>query len=269
MKIWGIINITPDSFVPESRKSGSDAVHYAEEMLSHGADVVDLGAESSRPFSTPLPADEEWSRLEPPLKALRKSLGDSIFSTQVSVDTWKPEIAQKCLDLGVGIINDIRAGQTGEMLELISRYKSTIVLMHSQGTPETMQVDPRYDNVTREVFNFLNERSNEALKHGISKDHIIWDFGIGFGKTTEHNLELLQNIDHFCQGPYPIMAGVSRKSFIGKLLGLPDPKDRKEATMILHTYLALHRVSILRVHDIEETVLVRKLTCSLYPGSLQ
>jgi len=267
MEVWSIINATPDSFLAESRKQGVDAVKAAVDHLQQGVDVVDIGAESSRPFSTPLPPDEEWNRLQPILVDLKKEVGDAAFNHRVSVDTWKPEIARRAMDLGVSIINDIRGGGEKGMFETVQEYDATIVLMHSQGTPETMQVNPVYNDVVDEVYTFLKYRSNEAETTGIDKKKIIWDFGIGFGKTPEHNLDLLKNLNIFLASGHRLMAGVSRKSFIGKLLNLPEPEQRKDPSLVLHTYLALHRVSILRVHDIKETLMMRALLKSLSPLS--
>lgn len=227
--------------------------------LEAGADVLDIGAESSRPFSDPISAEEEWSRLGEPLQLLKNELGAETFSKQVSIDTYKPETAAKVLDMGVSFINDIGGGRENKMLQLVASYEASIVLMHALGPPKTMQENPSYADVTAEVLQFLEEATRRALSAGISDDKIIWDYGIGFGKRLEDNLTLLKESRRFRQNGRKLMAGISKKSFIGAMLGLEDIEARKDPTLILHTYLALQGVDILRVHDIQETEYIRQI----------
>lgn len=257
-EIWGVLNITPDSFYQASR-AGSNFIDTATKMLRAGADKLDIGAESSRPFSEPVSAEEEWARLEPPLTSLKQHLTPQEFSSIVSIDTYKAITARRALELGVRIINDISAGADTGMFEAVAEYKAAIVLMHAGGTPQTMQVDPQYSDVIKEVFNYLEERSRLALTAGIEKENIIWDAGIGFGKTVNHNVALIKNARTFLNSGYPVMYGISRKSFIGKILGLTDPAERLTGTIAVHVYLALQGVSILRVHDITESVQTVKM----------
>jgi len=263
MQIWSIFNITPDSFYAKSRYDAKTLIHIASNALRDGADVLDVGAESSRPFSEPVSAQEEWDRLEEPLYLLKKKLSTKEFSTQISIDTYKSEIAEKVLQMGVRIINDISAGSQENMFDLLAQYNAKVVLMHSLTTPDKMQIDPQYDDVVKEVFSFLEKRTELAMKAGIKEENIIWDFGIGFGKKVEHNLLLLKNIAQFKSAKFKLMAGVSRKSFLGKILNLEAPEDRNIATVIMHTYLALHNIDILRVHDTNEALQVKNLLSAI------
>ena len=258
-QIWSVINLTPDSFYKGSRFRSSNFLSFAENSFEEGVDVLDIGAESSRPFSKRISADEEWLRLEGPLKELKKAVGDSCFSHRVSIDTCKPEIAERCLDLGIGIINDITGLESNKMTQLVSDYGARIVIMHSRGRPKTMQRNVRYQDVTSEIQIFLEKQTLKAIKKGIHPKNIIWDYGIGFGKEVHHNLKLLKDTRKFKGKGYPIMVGLSRKSFIGKILNLQDPEQREGASLVLHTYLALEGVDILRVHDVRETCQMRIL----------
>ncbi len=259
-QIWAVLNLTPDSFYQGSIVSKEDFLHRASQFLEMGADVLDIGAESSRPFSKPISWEEEWNRLYAPLNDLKKILGKDDFFNKVSVDTYKPEITKKCLQMGVGIINDISGLKNNKMLDLISDFSARVVIMHSKGTPKNMQINPIYTDVVSEVLEFLHDRSKNAIQKGVLAKNIIWDYGIGFGKTVEHNLELLKNSYKFKRDGYSLMAGISRKSFIGKILGLTDTDQRGPASLILNTYLVLKQwVDILRVHDVKEIVQMRTL----------
>jgi len=258
-KIWAVLNLTPDSFYPESRVTHKDFVNRCVECLSQGADVLDIGAESTRPFSQALGFREEWDRLEAPLTDLRLEIGQSEFSKRVSIDTYKAETAQKVLELGVGFINDVSGGKSSELLKLTAQYDAGIVLMHSRGEPADMQVNPQYTDVGIEILEFLRMQSEKAIHCGVAKNKIIWDVGIGFGKLLEHNLQLLKNTDIFRSDGFPLMVGISRKSFIDKLLNIPSAEQRRDPTIIINTYLALHQVDILRVHDIKDADLIRKI----------
>ncbi len=257
------MNLTPDSFYPGSRIDAGNFVARALQYLKDGAGVLDIGAESSRPGSDPVSAEDEWNRLHGPLISLKDHLGPERFKQVVSIDTYKGETAQKALEMGVGIINDISGGADEELLKAVAGYEAQLVLMHSKGSPKTMQDNPQYEDVVEEVLGFLNERSEKALSAGVKKENIIWDYGIGFGKTLEHNLALLNAGERFRANGFRLLAGVSRKSFIGKLLAIDDVERRKDPTMIIHTYLALRGVDILRVHDVAETAMIRKIVMAI------
>lgn len=250
-EIWAVINLTPDSFYAPSRIQADEITQIANKFLAEGADKLDIGAESSRPGSEPVSAQEEWARLEKALLELKKKWGKTFLQEKVSVDTYKAEVAQNALQLGVGCINDIQGGQDPDMFSVIARYGAEFVIMHMKGKPKTMQDNPTYGNVVEEVLEFLKTQSQKAIAAGISREKIIWDYGIGFGKTVEHNLKLLAHTELFLQHGYRLLVGISRKSFLGKLLDVPRPEDRKEASLVLQTYLALKNVSILRTHDVK------------------
>lgn len=263
MKIWAIVNITPDSFYNKSRVDSRTFLSQCQKFLEEGADVLDIGAESTRPQSNPVSAEEEWLRLNQSLSELKKFLGTDLFSKIVSIDTYKLETAKKALEMGVRIINDVSGGRDMNLLKTIAEFNSKIVLMHSIKTPKIMQEDPQYSNVVTEVYNFLSTQSTLAETVGVSRQNIIWDFGIGFGKTLGHNLKLLSNIEFFKKSGYPLMAGVSRKSFIGNLLNIPNVDMRHDPTLVFHTYLACKHIDILRVHDVSDTSMIRKIFQSL------
>lgn len=258
-QIWAVLNLTPDSFYPGSRVDSGDFVKRCLQCLSDGADVLDIGAESTRPFSDPVSAEEEWHRLNQPLSDLKTEIGADEFRRRVSIDTYKGGTARKALELGAGIINDVGGGQSPELLQAVAEYKAGIVLMHCRGNPKEMQVNPVYDDVVGEVLAFLQDRTAAALEHGIAPQNIIWDCGIGFGKTLDHNLALLNSVGRFQEAGYRLLYGISRKSFIDKMLNLPDVALRRDPSMILHTILAAKGVDILRVHDVAETAMIREI----------
>ena len=262
LKIWAVLNLTPDSFFPTSRANSENFVKRSLDALDSGAAILDVGAESSRPSAVEISNEEEWNRLHPLLN-LKKEIGDQKFSECVSVDTYKPEIAEKALEIGVKIINDIRGGESDELVNSVAKHNAKIVLMHAKGRPQNMQNNPSYIDVVNEVLTFLKQRTEKCIKAGIPPQNIIWDPGIGFGKTLEHNMDLLKNISSFITEPYKLMIGVSRKSFIAKLLGIDDINKRLGPTIAVHTYLALQGVDILRVHDVESAVHVKKITQEL------
>lgn len=259
--VAGIINLSPESFYDGSRcDTVSSAVKKAEQMMADGADFLDVGAESSRPSSRSIPAEVELERLLPVVRQLCKS------DIPLSVDTYKSSVAEKVLDLGVGLINDITGLQQDEaMAGIIARYKAGVVIMHMQGTPETMQIDPRYDDLVGEVIKFFQKSISIAEFAGIASDLMIIDPGIGFGKTVEHNLELLRSLDQFKVLRKPILVGASRKAFIGHVLGLPVG-ERLEGSLASAVVAVTKGASILRVHDVKETVrAVKTAQAIIYP----
>ncbi|MDD5491528.1 MAG: dihydropteroate synthase [bacterium] len=249
VQIMGILNVTPDSFSDGGKYFSPDlAVARAIEMVKEGADIVDIGGESSRPGSMPISAREELARILPVVKEIIKKT-----RVPVSIDTYKSEVAGVCLDQGACMINDVSALRFDRrMAKLIAKHKIKVVLMHMQGTPRQMQKRPSYQDVVSEVFQFLNERMQYAISQGIARENLIIDPGIGFGKTLEHNLSLLQKLSEFKSLGAPVLLGVSRKSMLGKILGL-DAGERLNGSLAAAAWGYLHGASILRVHDVRAT----------------
>ncbi len=249
----GIINATPDSFYGGSRFTNEAAIARAFNMVNDGAMIIDVGGESTRPGSEPITIDEELRRVIPIIKGLASRINASI-----SIDTYKPEVAEKALDAGATIINDITGMANPMMRALAAKRGAEVVIMHMQGTPKTMQENPTYENIVTELEYFFIERILACENDGIEPEKIILDPGIGFGKTTMHNIEILKNINAFKSLGKRVMVGASRKSFIGKLLGSESqplaPEDRLEGSLAIASYCALNGVDILRVHDVKETV---------------
>ncbi len=250
--VMGIINVTPDSFYANSRVNELDLLNRVEQMIKDGAEIIDIGGESTRPGSDPVPLEEEIRRVVPAVKMIRKH-----FDIPISVDTYKSEVAKLSLEEGADIINDVSALRMDEkMINIVSHYKCPVIIMHMKGTPKTMQQNPHYDNVVGEIIDFFKERIKYLKSYGI--EEIIIDPGIGFGKTLEHNLEMLNKIDEFRTLGYPILIGASRKSMIGMILDKP-PEGRLNGTLAITAYCALHNVEVVRVHDIRENVEVVKV----------
>jgi len=246
--VMGVINVTPDSFFPASRMlSPRLAMECAQRMVADGADIVDIGGESSRPGSSPISSGEELERVLPVLEKIRAEC-----DVVLSVDTTKADVAREALERGASIINDISALRADpDMATVAAERGAYVVLMHMQGTPRTMQATPEYDDVTGEVLEFLGERVREATKRGIARERLFIDPGIGFGKRLEHNLSLLRDIDRFAAIGLPVLVGVSRKSFLGELLDLPA-SERLEATLAAQAVAVALGADILRVHDVRE-----------------
>lgn len=243
----GIVNVTPDSFSDGGLYLDSGrAAERGLELVEEGADILDIGGESTRPGSEPVPAEEELRRVLPVVKALR-----AVSPVLLSVDTTKPEVAQAVLDEGADIINDISAFRLDtRLLRLVAEAGAGLVLMHMKGTPRTMQVAPRYQDVTAEVRAFLDERLTVAQAYGVDPESVILDPGIGFGKRLADNLALLRSLDALASLGRPLLVGVSRKSFIGKILGTL-PQDRLEGTIAASVIALARGAHILRVHDVK------------------
>jgi len=247
IKIMGILNITPDSFSDGGKfNEKAKAIEHAKKMVEDGADIIDLGGESTRPYSKPVSANEEISRISP--------LIDEIVSlpVPVSIDTYKPEVAEFALKHGVKIVNDIYALRQEGMVEVVKRYNAGVVLMHMKGDPSNMQDNPIYENVVSEVIGFLRDRALYALGNGIRKDFIVIDPGIGFGKNVEHNIAILKELQSFKSLGFPILIGLSRKGFIGEILK-KNVNDRLIGSISSAIYAAMNGANILRVHDVKET----------------
>jgi len=247
--VMAIVNLTPDSFYDGGKYSDTkDIVNDAEEKINQGADIIDLGAASSRPGAKEISLEEEWERLRNPLEALRKQFPE-IF---ISVDTYRAEIALKSSDLGADMINDISGGNLdAEMFKVISKLDIPYILMHMQGNPKTMQDNPFYEDVTAEVKNEFAKKIKIFEALGFNK--LILDPGFGFGKTLAHNYTLLKNLNSFKELKLPLLAGMSRKGMINQVIGT-SPVTALNGTTVLHTIALLNGASILRVHDVREAI---------------
>jgi dihydropteroate synthase len=243
----GVVNVTPDSFFNGGLYfEPARAIEHALALAADGADIIDVGGESSRPGSSPIPAKEEKKRILPVVEVLKQK-----ENVLISVDTTKAEVAEAALAAGADIINDISAGRFDpRMLPVAARSGAGLILMHMKGTPRTMQIAPHYDDVLGEVKAFLKERQEAAEACGVRRESILLDPGIGFGKKLEHNLALLNNLEALAGLERPLLVGISRKSFIGKILKLEAP-DRFEGTIAAAIVSILRGASLLRVHDIQ------------------
>jgi dihydropteroate synthase len=249
--IVGVLNVTPDSFSDGNEFLDCDkAVERGMQIASEGADVVDIGGESTRPGAQPVPAEEELRRVIPVVEKLRAKI-----DVPISIDTSKAEVARAAVNAGASIINDVTAGRADEqMLPLAAEQNVAMVLMHMQGEPGTMQKNPQYGDVVQEVADFFRQQYSRALKCGVDPMRLAFDPGIGFGKTLEHNLSLLNNLDCLRVDDRPLMVGVSRKSFLGKLSGSNEMRDRLAPTIALTAILRARGADIFRVHDVKENM---------------
>lgn len=244
----GILNVTPDSFFDKGAHfSFEKAIERAKVMVQEGADIIDIGGASSSPRSLPTPEEVERERVIPLIEVLASQL-----STPLSIDTDKPRIAKEAVEKGARLINDIYGFQKPEMVEVAASCQTDLCLMHMQGTPQTMQVAPSYpEGVISHILQFFEKQVETLIQAGVNPARIILDPGIGFGKTVEHNLEILQNLAAFKKFGLRILIGASRKSFLTKILG-KSPIDLLPATLTIHTIALIHGADILRVHDVKE-----------------
>lgn len=247
--IMGILNVTPDSF-----SDGGDyyeknlAVEHALKMVNQGADIIDIGGESTRPFSEPVSFDEEISRVIPVIEGIRKN-----SDVCISIDTTKSQVALAALESGASFINDISAMETDPaMVNVALKFDCPIVLMHMKGKPKNMQDNPLYKSLINDIKNYLLERVNFAISKGVDSKKIIIDPGIGFGKTVENNFEIINNLEQFVEMKLPVLLGASRKSFIGVTLNLPE-KERMEGSIATNIIGLQKGAKIFRVHDVVET----------------
>jgi dihydropteroate synthase len=245
--IMGILNITPDSFSDGGAYfSRERALQRAIEMIDEGADIIDIGGESSRPGAVPVSEEEEISRVVPVVEALA-----SQTSVLISVDTYKSGVAERALNAGASILNDISALRFDEYTaETVRKHDAFIVMMHMLNTPQTMQQDPQYENVVNDIVFFLKKRIDYAIERGIPPKRIIIDPGIGFGKTLDHNLQIFKRLECFVELGYPVLIGASRKSMIGKITGSPV-QERAWGTAALVAHSVLKGATIHRVHDVK------------------
>jgi dihydropteroate synthase len=254
--IMGILNVTPDSFSDGSLYfNKSAAIKRATQMVEEGADIIDIGGESTRPGSEPVTIEEELRRTIPVIEALAKEV-----KVPISIDTYKSEVAKRALDAGVSMVNDISGLRFDpEMPDVLSEYNVPVVIMHIKGRPKDMQQNPVYEALIPEIMDYMREGIKIARQSGISGDKIIIDPGIGFGKTFDHNLEIIKHLREFTLLEKPILIGPSRKAFIGKILGDVPPAERLEGTAAAVAISIINGANIIRVHDVREMVRVAKI----------
>ncbi len=251
--VMGILNVTPDSFHAASRVDPNEALREAEAMLKAGAPILDLGGASTRPGAQEIPIEEELERVIPAIGSINREFPEAL----ISIDTYRSQVAKAAVEAGAGMVNDIGAGLLDPaMLETVAKLNVPYVLMHMQGTPRTMQKDPQYADVVKEVVLFLSQRLNAARAAGIAD--VIVDPGFGFGKNTDHNFQLLKGIASIRMLGVPMLIGLSRKRMINEVLGT-TPAQALNGTSILNTIALLNGAHILRVHDVKEAVECVKL----------
>jgi dihydropteroate synthase len=245
--IMGILNVTPDSFSDGGKFFAPDkAVEHARRLASEGADIIDIGGESSRPGSESVSTEDEIQRVIPILEKLKDE-----FDIPISIDTTKSEVASRALKAGASIVNDISAMNFDEKIgEVAAKHGAYLILMHMRGTPKEMQQDTKYNDLIGEIHSYLEAATNKAAKAGVANNRLIIDPGIGFGKSVEGNFSILKSLHRFLDLDYPLLVGVSRKSFIGKELEMPD---RLEGSIAAACYAVLNGADIVRVHDVAET----------------
>ena len=247
--VMGVLNVTPDSFSDGGEfLSHSAAIEHGIALAEEGADIVDVGGESTRPGAAPVSIDEEIARVLPVVEALVRE------EIAVSIDTMKLEVARAAVGAGASVINDVNGLRSPGMLEAVKELGATVCVMHMLGDPRTMQADPRYDDVVTEVLDWLVKRAEEATDKGIPPAKVWIDPGIGFGKTVDHNLSLLKATAQFASTGFPVLIGASRKSFIGKIADEEVPQNRLPGSLACALYAAQKGARILRVHDVAATV---------------
>lgn len=247
--VMGVINVTPDSFSDGGENYNlTHAIGSASAMIEDGVDILDIGGESTRPGAPTVPAEEEARRVLPVIRQLSRILPANVA---ISVDTCKPQMAEAALGEGAHIVNDICAlGSSPLMAQVVKRHRAGLILMHMQGTPATMQINPVYGSVVDDIERFLSERIEYACTQGIERSSIAIDPGIGFGKTLEHNLAILARLQRLQKLGCPVLVGPSRKAFLGKLTGEQDPRRREEATIAACCVAVMNGANIVRVHNV-------------------
>ncbi len=249
--IMGVLNVTPDSFSDGGRFfSAEKAVERGLSLAREGAQIIDVGGESTRPGAESVAAEEELRRVVPVIKELRAKI-----DILISIDTSKAQVARAAIEAGASIVNDVTGGQGDkEMMPLVAESKAAFIIMHMQGNPQTMQIEPHYIDVVSEVADFFRQQYARALECGINPMAIAFDPGIGFGKTLEHNLELLAQLERIRVHERPLVVGVSRKSFLAKLIGSSEMNDRHAPAVALTSLLRMRGADVFRVHDVKENV---------------
>ena len=256
-RVMGIVNVTPDSFSDGGKFNRSDkAIAHAMQLVEEGADILDIGGESTRPGATPVPLEEELKRVLPVIKALAQA------GVPLSIDTYKPEVMRAAIDSGVDMVNDVRALQAPNAMEIVAKSHVGVCLMHMQGLPQNMQVDPQYADVVLEVMEFLAARLLAAEAAGISRNRLLLDPGFGFGKRTAHNLTLLNHLSSLQSLGIPLLVGLSRKSVLGQVAGL-DVDERLHASIAASVLSAIKGANIVRVHDVKPTVDALKVVAAV------
>lgn len=251
--IMGVLNVTPDSFSDGGLYiEPGKALERAMQMVEEGCDILDVGGESTRPFSSPVSTNEELKRVVPVIERVKD------LDVPISIDTHKPEVARKALEIGAHMVNDVSGLRNDEMVKLAADNEVPVIIMHMKGESKTMQANPEYEDVVREIKEFFEMRTEKAKDGGIKPNKIIIDPGIGFGKNMEHNLEILKRLDEFKSLGYPILVGTSRKSFLGDILGL-DVVDRLEGSLAAMAAAIMNGANIVRIHDVKESVRVARL----------
>jgi dihydropteroate synthase len=261
--IMGVVNVTPDSFSDGGRfLAADDALAQGLALVREGAAIVDIGGESTRPGSDPVPVEEELRRVLPVVEALADRVG-----VPISVDTMKAEVARRALGAGAALINDVSALRADpEMVEVVAELGAPVCLMHMQGAPKTMQEAPHYDDVVDEVLQFLEERMAYALARGVAEDQLLLDPGIGFGKTVEHNLTLLRHLDRIVAIGRPVVLGTSRKRFLGAILG-SEPGERVTGTVATTVIGLLAGAHVFRVHDVKPNFEALRVALAVIEGA--
>ena len=259
-KIMGVLNVTPNSYYADSRVNIDNVLSVAEQMIADGVHILDVGGESTNPVELypeqkvgPIARDEELDRVIPVIEKLSKE-----FDTFISIDTMKPVVMQEALNAGAHIVNDVNGLRADGAIEVVAKNKASVCIMHMQGMPSTMQVNPSYTDVVKEVKEFLFNKADECIKAGVDKDAICLDPGFCFGKTPLHNMELLRSLEEFTHSSYPVLVGISRKSMIYKSLGI-TPEESLNGTVVLNTIATQKGAQILRVHDVKEAKEMLKL----------
>ena len=246
--VMGILNVTPDSFYDGGWHFDSDkAKSRVEQMIAEGAEIIDIGGESTRPGSKPVSVEEELGRVIPVIDFIK-----SISDIPISIDTQKAEVAKKAVEAGACVVNDVGGLRNSDMIQAVAEMKIPVIIMHMQGTPENMQKNPSYDHTVTDIKNWLEDRIKAAELAGIKRSDIIVDPGIGFGKNLKHNLEILGGLEEFKDMSGGVLLGASRKSFIGFLTGAED-SDRLTGSLAAAMIGATAKVDLVRVHDVKET----------------
>jgi len=263
--VMGVINVTPDSFSDGGQFFEKErAVEQALQLASDGADLIDIGGESTRPYSKGISADEEMSRVIPVIEALKKELG-----VPISIDTLKAQVAREALRWGASMVNDISALRSDpEMASVVAETGVPVILMHMKGTPADMQVNPTYDDVAAEIIGFLRKAMDQAVSRGVRRDRIIVDPGIGFGKTSDHNLEIIRGLGRFQCLEAPILVGSSRKAFIGRIVE-KKVHERDTGTMATVAAAVMNGAHLVRVHNVKQAVETVKVIDAIKRGRVE
>jgi dihydropteroate synthase len=263
--VMGVVNVTPDSFSDGGQFFEKErAIEHALQLAVDGADLIDIGGESTRPYSSEISADEEMNRVLPVIEGLKKEL-----TIPISIDTLKAKVAREALRCGASMVNDISALRSDpEMAAVVAKAEVPVILMHMKGTPADMQVHPTYDDVTSEIISFLKQAMDQAVSNGVQRDRIIVDPGIGFGKTFDHNLEIIRELGRFRCLDAPILVGSSRKAFIGQILD-KKVEQRDTGTMATVAAAVMHGAHIVRVHNVKQAVETVKVIDAIRRGKIE